>query len=223
MVEDKRPLGSGAPPPRWLARLLALGLGLAAVFRLFGGRPASLTSPSATEPGPADRNGYPPGGIEHPSVRYERSDAQFRWIIGLILGAMVLAGVVYYVILVFFYHYADYQANIKGTQYPLATEKNGRLPPEPRLEQLNRLANITTSDLYLREAAKERSLQSYGSLPGEKGVVHIPIDQAMDYLARDQRLPAQSERREDSQTKKANGLVTGGASNSGRMLREKAP
>jgi hypothetical protein len=145
-------------------------------------------------------DGQPPGGLEHPSVRYELSDVKFRWILGLLLGAMVFAAVVFFVVLRFYHDYAAYEARIKVSQYPLSTD-NGRLPPEPRLEQVNRLANIEKGNGYLREKSKEQILHSYGSLPGEEGYVRVPVERG----------------------RRGNGLVDGGESNSGRLLREKAP
>src|SRR5581483_12182278 len=131
---------------------------------------------------PEEGNQPPPGGLEHASVSYEHSDVNFRWILGLLIGAMILAAVVFYAILRFYHDYADYEASVKQSQYPLATD-NGRLPREPRLEQLNRLADIEKGNVYLRQEAKEEALYSYGSIAGEGEYVHVAIEQAMDWLA----------------------------------------
>ncbi len=211
---------NGRRRPGWLARLLG---GLVAAVVIFRGATGPPARDGGEPPGPPDRpeegNHHPTGGLEHASVSYEHSDANFRWIIGLILGAMVFAAVVHYVILRFYYDYAGYEANIKRSQYPLATD-NGRLPREPRLEQVNRLANIEKGNVYLREEVKEEVLHSYGSLPGEEGYVRVPIERAMDFLAEGNRLPA---RRQAERGKKQNGLVDGGQPNSGHLLREEAP
>jgi hypothetical protein len=168
---------------------------------------------------PEEGNYQPPGGLEHASVNYEHSDVNFRWILGLLIGAMIFAAVVHYVILRFYYDYAGYEASIKQSQYPLATD-NGRLPREPRLEQLNRLADVEKGNVYLRQEAKEEVLHSYGPVAGQEEYVHVPIEQAMDYLAQKDRLPARPGKESD---RKGNGLVDGGAPNSGRLLREEVP
>jgi hypothetical protein len=169
----------------------------------------------------AQPDGQPPGGLQHPELRYEHSDVQFRWILGLIIGATIFGVIVLVVVLRFYHGYADYEARVKVSQYPLATD-NGRLPREPRLEQLNRLANVEKGNVYLREQAREELLHSYATIPDEEGYVRIPIERAMDVLAQEGRLPARRALPGDV-SRKQNGLVDGGASNSGRLLREKAP
>jgi hypothetical protein len=167
------------------------------------------------DPPPPGRDGPPPGGLQHPSVLYDHSDANFRWILWLILGSMVLAAVIFYVILVFYHRYADYEAQIKRSNYPMAPPSSGAaLPPEPRLEQLSRMEGIKKGNVYLREEEKEEILNSYGS--AGDNYVHIPIDRAMDALAG--KLPARTPPTRD-QARRQNGLVDAGESNSGRMFR----
>ena len=62
----------------------------------------------------------------------------------------------------------------KRSAYPLAPGLSAKLPPQPRLEQLDRItpAEIANGDKQL--AAKEKALNSYGAT-AEKGFVHIPI------------------------------------------------
>lgn len=171
-------------------------------------------------PQPAPPDAPPLEVLQHASVNYERSDAKFRWIFGLLVGAMIFAVVVNIAVLWFHNRYAAYEAKIKASQYPLATD-NGRLPPEPRLEQLNRMSDIEKGNVYLREQVKETTLHSYATLE-EKGYVRVPIEQAMDYLAQKDRLPARAAPPDDV-TRRQGGLVNGGASNSGRLMREKSP
>jgi hypothetical protein len=162
---------------------------------------------------------HPDGRIEHPSVRYERSDANFRWILGIILGAMVFAAVVHYLVLVFVQGYAGYEDKAKKSPYPLAPGPSTRLPREPRLEQLDRTAGIESPDVYRREAAKEDILNTYGPTETED-FVHIPIDQAMTLALRENYLPVRPAP-PAGQRSRDNGLVDAGASNSGRIFREK--
>jgi hypothetical protein len=175
------------------------------------------------EPGPGqpeESDHYPPGGLEHPSVRFDPSDVKFGWILGLLISGVICAVIVYVAIYFFWAGYAAHEERVKRPEFPLATE-NGRLPPEPRLEQLNRMAGDEESNVYLRLRDKEQILHEYGQVPGVKGYVRVPIEQAMDYLAQDGRLPVRPQ--EAKEGKRQNGLVAGGEPNSGRLFREQAP
>jgi hypothetical protein len=157
---------------------------------------------------------HPDGRIEHPSVRSEKTDVSFRWIVSLLVGAMVLAAVIHYAVLLFFYGYNDYQSELRKSPYPLAPAPSGKLPPEPRLEQLDRMEGIERANVYVREATKEAVLTSYGPTP-EKGFVHVPIDRAIKHLVG--KLPARKEQAESG--RRDSGLVDAGEPNSGRIFR----
>jgi hypothetical protein len=162
-----------------------------------------------------DRNGHP----EHPWVRHERTDVSFRAILIVIVGAMIFAAAMHFVLLVFFYDYRDYQNAIKKSPWPLAATPSTRLPPEPRLEQLNRIEQLPSSDAFYRELPREQWLDRYGPT-NEEGYVHIPIGRAIDLLAG--KLPARKPvpgqaRRHDA------GLIDAGEPNSGRLFREDVP
>jgi hypothetical protein len=161
---------------------------------------------------------HPDGRIEHPSVRHEPTDASLRWIIIVLIGALGLAALIHYVILVFFQHYNRYQSDIKKSPYPLAPAPSKALPPEPRLEQLNRVIESDIGNVYIREKAKEEILNSIGPTD-DKGFVHVPIDWAMEHLAKKgmkvRKLPA------DGAAERSHGLEGWGASDSGRKFRRK--
>jgi hypothetical protein len=159
---------------------------------------------------------------ENPSVRYERTDASFRWVLGLIIAAAVL-GAIIFVALWWFYGEENRRLDARRrSNYPLAPTPttNPRTVPEPRLEQLDRLQGIETSNVYVREKVKEDRLGQYGPTE-EKGFLHIPIDRAMELLATTKRLPARSEKAVG--TPRDNGLVDGGGPNSGRLFNGRLP
>jgi hypothetical protein len=160
---------------------------------------------------------HPDGRIEHPHVRFERTDAYFRPILLILVALMVLAAFHLSIMLWFYHRHERYEASIKRSPFPLQQTPNEALPAAPRLEQVNRLAEIEKGNVYLREQAKERILHSYGSTP-ESNYLHIPIERAMDRLAV-KKLPARTRAIDDD--RKANGLLDAGASNSGRLFREK--
>jgi hypothetical protein len=166
----------------------------------------------------AEQIRHPDGRIEHPHIRFEHTDASLGWVLGIGIVAMGLAALTFYLLLWFFHEYKDYQAVIKRSPFPLAPRPSEALPAPPHLEQLNRLAEIERSNVYERQAAKERLLHNYGpTIPPEKGFVRIPIEQAMTLLAN--KLPARPQP-PASQRAKENGLLDAGASNSGRMFRK---
>jgi hypothetical protein len=89
-----------------------------------------------------------------------------------------------------------------------------RLPVEPRLEQLDRVAEIETGNVNRRQRAAEALLNSYGPTE-EPGFVHVPIARAMDFLVG--RLPVREQ--QSTGHEHDQGLLDAGDSNSGRMFR----
>jgi hypothetical protein len=145
----------------------------------------------------------------HANVKYERKDIRLGWIVGLflLLGGFVLC--MLFVMLKFYWYQEDLEKKIKGSTEALAPA----LPPEPRLEQIDTLAGVEASNVDARLAAQEEKLNSYGPTD-EKGFVHIPIQRAIETVA--DKLPA---RKPPPNGVASNRPVTGGAANSGRMIR----
>jgi hypothetical protein len=133
---------------------------------------------------------HPDGRIEHPAVRHEPTDASFHWILGVVLGAGVVGAIIFLVILAFFNHSREALAVASKSRFPLAAKPSWSLPPEPRLEQLDRLAGVTSADVLVRQQAKLERLNSFGPAE-EKGFAHIPINRAIELLAN--KLPARNE------------------------------
>jgi hypothetical protein len=217
-----RPSREGDSQPRWFARILSVVASLLAMFRVIGAAAAEgrAQAPQSVHQ-PAEGDGHPASEtFLHPSVRYERSDANLRWIIGLLIAALILAVVIHGAVWRFFIGYRDYQAQIKSSNYSLAPSTSDALPSEPRLEQINRLAGIEKSNVYVREESKEAILHGYGKTESDR-YVHIPIDKAIDLLA--QQKLGRKEQPTNEQAKRQNGLVADGEPNSGRRFRGKRP
>jgi len=157
----------------------------------------------------------PDGRLEHPTVRHEPRDASFPWIVGVVLGAVALGASIHVALWYFFTGYNEHLSEVRSSPYPLAPLPAQDLPSEPRLEQLDRLAEISVSNVYERRQQRLAILESYGPTK-EKGYVHIPIDQAIKLLA--DKLPV---RPQPEETVHDRGLVHGGEPNSGRLFREK--
>jgi hypothetical protein len=161
---------------RWLTRLLVGMLGLSAAARYL------LATPPPERPTPVPKEAllpdgeevhYPDGRIEHPHIRFEHTDASLGWILGIGISTMALAALIFYLLLWFFFDYRNYQAVIKRSPFPLAPQPSEALPAPPHLEQLNRIAEVERSNVYVREAVKESLLHSYG-LPVPVGMTWGP-------------------------------------------------
>jgi hypothetical protein len=220
MVEENRPPDSqppGGDRASWFSRLLLSLVGFSAIINGLLGR-GTRRVPVGLLPPPSEHEvHYPDGRIENPTVSFEKRDAQFGCILAILIAAMILAGLLFWIILWFVHDYERYQADIKRSPFPLAPTLSDTLPAEPRLEQLDRVSVKGESSAYARELINEQHLHSYGG-PSEGGYIRIPIDRAMDVLAK-RGLPARKQ--SPKEDRKANGLVDSGESNSGRMYREK--
>lgn len=182
---------------------------------------------------------HPDGRIEHPKVKYEKTDASFGAIFGILIGAMIFAAFVHYVILLFFHDVRKDQAQAKESPYPLAgppkTADNNKQnygtspykrPKEPVLEEVDRRGGVDKNDVYKRQENREKLLDSYGPTR-ERGFVHIPIERAIALMETDRyrlkarKVPAEEEqkRRYEEQRRRSGGLVDYGESNSGRLFR----
>jgi hypothetical protein len=154
---------------------------------------------------------------EPPRRGHERSDASFPWIASLLGAALVVTIVVYLIDVWFFRARRAATDEASRSAFPLAPKPSEELPKKPRLEQVDKMAGIEKGDIYKREEAELKILSSYGT--PKEGFVRVPIEQAIRYMA-EQKL---GRKEADDVGARANGLVTGGESNSGREFRKKAP
>jgi hypothetical protein len=161
---------------------------------------------------------HPDGRPEHPEIKTEPSDVSFT-AVAVVLGTLaVLAVLIHVVLWGFFRKQEQHESAVKRSPFPLAAQPSGSLPPEPRLEPLDRTSGVETSNVFLRLEEKEAATRRYGPTP-EEGYVHIPVGRAMDLLAGKLKLPARAAPPADAE-RKAGGLTDSGESNSGRMYRE---
>lgn len=155
------------------------------------------------------------GQLEHPSVHSEKSDASLPAILTIMASAIAFAALIHVVVWVFFMNYGRQLDVARKSQFPLAPTPSKTLPPEPRLEELDRLEGNAVANIYVRQKSKEKVLNSYGKTD-EAGYVHVPIDAAMQHLAG--KLPVRKE--QPPVPHHDLGLVDSGASNSGRLFRK---
>jgi hypothetical protein len=163
---------------------------------------------------------HPDGRIEHPGVRSEKSDADFRWVFRLIIAAAVLGAIILWAVWGFFVGQGNRLAQVRRSSFPLAPGPSTALPQEPRLEQLDRMAEDPRSNAWAQQKRLADTLARYGATQ-EKGFVQIPIERAMDYLATTKKLPSRDEKAQA--VPRDNGLVGGGEPNSGRLFNRRKP
>jgi hypothetical protein len=149
---------------------------------------------------------------EHADVRYERKDIRLSGLLWLIVAAICILVVLGFGIWHFYWWQAGTEQASKRSPYGAAP--SAQLPPEPRLEQIDRLAEGEAASVLTKLAAQEKALNSYGPT-AEKGFVHIPIQQAIKAVAG--KLPVKQRQR--GEAAKDQGLIDAGESNSGRMFR----
>jgi hypothetical protein len=167
-------------------------------------------SDRSAEPGP----GSEPSPPVRPEIRYEERDVRFRWVLVVAVVSCVIGGAIF--VLVRGFYQVALESRPEGQTPGFASHEipTSQLPPEPRLELLDRLKKTPASNVAKWERGEEKSLETYGP-SDEKGFVRIPLQRALQIVA--DHLPA---RKESDQPKfKDRGLVDAGESNSGRMFR----
>jgi hypothetical protein len=119
----------------------------------------------------------------HPEIRYEKSDARAGPII--VLGVLLaVLGLIVQASAGWLFDCLKEREQQKYQPLPsLAAKERARLPrdldkiPQPRLQESEPV------DLAKLRRAEDSLLNSYGWVDREKGIVHIPIDEAMRRLA----------------------------------------
>jgi hypothetical protein len=111
---------------------------------------------------------------DNSAVHHEESDVNIRGILGFAAALFAVAVVIHVLIWVLFRYFEGSTARQQlQPTYPLATQQEQRLPPEPRLQTNPR------QDMLDLRAAEDQTLTTYGWVDKNAGVVRIPIEQAM--------------------------------------------
>src|SRR5580658_1557757 len=114
----------------------------------------------------------------NPGVSHERRDVNVFQVsafgIGLLLSCIV---VVFAMWAMFDFFFAREDAKNADNPASLMMKDQNKLPPEPRLQAEPK---VELKDL---RADEEAILSSYGWVDPNKGIVRIPIDQAIDIVA----------------------------------------
>jgi hypothetical protein len=109
----------------------------------------------------------------NPDVHHETSDVNIRAIFGFAAGLAVVAVLIHLLVYVLFNYFAAREAVRVPRQFPLSVGQDEKLPPEPRLQVNPR------DDLQTLRSSEDAVLGGYSWVDKDKGVVRIPIDEAM--------------------------------------------
>lgn len=150
----------------------------------------------------------------NPEVGYEQKDIRLGCLLSVIVASGIAIAVTGYSVWRFYWWQADTQAAASRSPYAAPSPSATRLPPTPRLEEIDRLARSDAPDFARTLATQEQMLHSRGATD-EAGFVHIPIQEAIKALAGN--LPVRE--RPDSGAAKDAGLTSAGEPNSGRLFR----
>jgi hypothetical protein len=109
---------------------------------------------------------------------YERTDVN-TWAIGKFGIALVLISVGAMAILLMFFHYLiDREGPAPPKAYSSLSEANVKKPAGVQLEE------APVQQLARERAAEDQILNSYGWVDKQKGIVRVPIDVAIDMVAK---------------------------------------
>jgi hypothetical protein len=115
--------------------------------------------------------------LRNPHVRHEPGDVNAVFLTKFGIGMAFLIVVFLFGLWGLFEYFVKREAalSLPSGAFPVSQQK---LPPEPRLQPKPAL------DMQQMRAAEERTLHQYGWVDPDKGIVRIPIDRAMDIIAK---------------------------------------
>jgi hypothetical protein len=155
-------------------------------------------------------------------ARYERKDINVP---GLLMAAGGLAAIIGMVFLASSWvlsYLGTLEWETRPAPFPLAAQAGSRLPPEPRLEGLDRLEEQrATLGLSQPGAGQESPLTTYGWVNEHAGIIRIPIDRAMKLLLEQNRLPVRPPEHEGRARSVEQRRPS--AASSGRLMKEEEP
>lgn len=116
--------------------------------------------------------------LEQPPIGHETTDVD-TWAIGKFAIALVLISIAAMAMLMGLFHYfITREGAMPPKAYSSLDKAEVRQPPEPQLE------TSPVQQLAEERAAEDKILDSYGWVDKQHGVVRLPIDQAIDLLAK---------------------------------------
>lgn len=121
---------------------------------------------------------------DNPAVSREPGDVNVMAIAGIAFGLVIAVMIINLLLLLFFGYLSARESRAGRAMTPWQSETE--IPPAPRLRVSPR------SDLAEMQAAEQTILHSYGWIDKERGIVRIPIEEAMELVAK-QGLPVRKQ------------------------------
>ncbi len=141
---------------------------------------AENTNPQDPQHGHGDSHGHPPP--ENADVSFERTDVDYFQVSAFGIGLLISTIVVAFGIIGLF-NFLTKHENAKNPAPigNMAREKD-KLPPRPHIQPVpgDALPRVQLQDL---RASEDQLLTHYGWIDEGKGIVRIPISQAIDMVA----------------------------------------
>lgn len=133
-------------------------------------------------------------------------------------GGLVVAVVFAFLVSWWAFDYFSARGRVgKPSAFPLAAQERGRLPPEPRLEEIDRLegkkVGVHPTESH---AEQQRQIETYGWVDEKAGVVRIPVSRAMSIIVDNNLLPARPDEERDRIPERETRRP--GSANSGRTI-----
>lgn len=116
------------------------------------------------------------GGPRNPEVAWEHSDIRAAAILKFGVYLLLTTIAVLFLMFKLYQRFAGHEASLQPPP-PIMQTDPGRKPPLPRLQEKPAL------DITQLRKSEKAMLGSYGWLDQEKGVVRIPIEEAMSLVA----------------------------------------
>jgi hypothetical protein len=114
--------------------------------------------------------------LENPDVKFESEDIRATPVLKFLVGLAVTCVVTAFLLVAFYRGMRSYVAGLQPPP-PHMQFQAGRNPVAPLLQER------PAPDLRVLRAEEERTLSSYGWVDEGKGVVRIPIEEAMRIVA----------------------------------------
>jgi len=145
--------------------------------------------------------------VPDPTLKHETGDVNVIAVTRFGIALVLLCVLAFALLLGLYRYFMSREAAEQPPVRPGVTLPATRVPPEPRLQ------TTPVADLRAVHAAEDQILEGYAWVDPDQGIVRIPIDKAIDLLAR-QGLPA----RPASDEPKQSGAVVPAASGLGPIM-----
>jgi hypothetical protein len=156
----------------------------------------------------------PDGRLRNPEVRREPTDVSLK---GTLITISVSIAAMIVILIGIDLMFNGWQSQLnrdRQPQFSLTPGPTAGPPPEPRLEQIDRVRGIDPNVARMGEQLQQ--LQHYGRSE-ETGYVEVPIDRAIEHLQG--KLPARQEP-SAKESRRSGGLIDAGEPNSGRLFKK---